>query len=979
MNIFKSIELRFTCALLLCIALLPPGASTRAAELPTEPILRIEPGEHTGNISRIATDAAGRWLVTASDDKTVGVWDLGDGRRVSTLRVPIGPAYEGMPYAVAMSPDGGTVAVGGYMGWDFEGVHSIYIFDRASGRMLRRFSGLPANAKSDGVLGLPQTVQHLAFSPDGRTLAATLGRSAGLRLFNVADGRLLAEDRPYGGPSSSADFSRDGRLVTTSFDGVVRLYRIEGGALTLLAKQQPPGGKQPVAARFSPDGKRIAVGFYDAPAVNVLDGTTLALLSAPDTTGLKGHLFSVAWSKDGQALFAGGAAERNNQTFIRRWASGGSGASTDWLVANDTITDLVPLPQGRLAFSAGTRWDVLNASGERALSRASVVADFRGSPSALRLAADASQVQFSFEQFGKAPAVFDIATRAFITAQPDKLLAPVLAAPGITIAEWESGGTPLLNGNRLMRGNARSRSLAIFPGGTGFALGTDFLLHAYDANGKGGWVAAAHGPAWAVNVSQDGRWIVAAYGDGTIRWHRASDGHEQLAFYPHPDRRRWVLWSPSGYYDAAPGSEDLIGWHVNRGTEQAADFFPASRFRSRFYRPDVIAGILKVGAEAPALQLANEQAGRRTQSVAILQALPPVVEILSPQTGGAVSQSKLTLGVAVRTAADAPVKAMRVRVNGLLQPELSASGTGETREITVSVPQGDAEIQVFAENRNGISMPATLRVTGSGAKPKPPAPAPNAAEDLSKPKLYVLAVGVSKYKNPQYDLDLAAKDAQDFSNALIKQRGLLYRDVEVKLLTDAKASKDEVLGGMEWLRGHVTARDVGVLYLAGHGVNDATNNYYFLPYDTDGAQLLRTGVAHNDIRITLANIVGKALFFIDTCHSGNVLGGSKMSATDVNAVVSDLASAENGAVVYTAATGKQLSQEDKTWGNGAFTKALVEGLLGQADFRKNGTITHKGLDYYVSERVKELTHGEQSPVSIAPQGVTDFPIAILKN
>ena len=35
----------------------------------------------------------------------------------------------------------------------------------------------------------------------------------------------------------------------------------------------------------------------------------------------------------------------------------------------------------------------------------------------------------------------------------------------------------------------------------------------------------------------------------------------------------WVLWTPSGYYDASPGGDRLIGWHVNRGRQKAARFY----------------------------------------------------------------------------------------------------------------------------------------------------------------------------------------------------------------------------------------------------------------------------------------------------------------------------------------------------------------------------------------------------------------------
>ncbi|MFA7243084.1 MAG: caspase family protein [Sulfuricellaceae bacterium] len=236
---------------------------------------------------------------------------------------------------------------------------------------------------------------------------------------------------------------------------------------------------------------------------------------------------------------------------------------------------------------------------------------------------------------------------------------------------------------------------------------------------------------------------------------------------------------------------------------------------------------------------------------------------------------------------------------------------------------------------------------------------------------------MSKYANPAYNLGLAAKDAGDFAAVLEKQKGGLYRDVAVKLLTDHHATKDDVLDGLEWLRREVTARDVGMMFLAGHGMNDTYNHYYFLPHNADPERLLRTGLGQNDIKTALNTLAGKALFFVDTCHSGNALGTAKRRGLDIAAFVNDLASAENGVVVFSAATSGQSSLEDPAWGNGAFTKAVVEGLGGAAEYQNSGKITHKGLDFYVTERVKTLTNGQQSPVSIAPHGVTDFPIAVV--
>src|SRR5262249_22101695 len=64
-------------------------ASISPPELPTEAILRIETGQHNATIHRIDADAANRFVVTASDDKTARVWSLLDGRLLRVLRLPI--------------------------------------------------------------------------------------------------------------------------------------------------------------------------------------------------------------------------------------------------------------------------------------------------------------------------------------------------------------------------------------------------------------------------------------------------------------------------------------------------------------------------------------------------------------------------------------------------------------------------------------------------------------------------------------------------------------------------------------------------------------------------------------------------------------------------------------------------------------------------------------------------------------------------
>jgi WD40 repeat protein len=946
-----------------------PGQPSR------EPILRIETGMHTAKISRIGVDAANRFLVTASDDKTVRVWELPSGRLLRIIRVPIGAGNEGKLYAVAISPDGSTIAAGGMTGYEWDETVCIYLFDRESGRLIRRLGGLP------------DVVLHLVYSPDGRYLAATLGRN-GVRVYSTSAYAPAGEDMDYGDGSYGADFDRTGKLVTVCDDGFVRLYApMNAAKLRLIAKLSAPGGQQPFDVKFSPDGSRIAVGFADSTKMAVLQASDLALLYVPNTAGVtNGSLSKVAWSAEGKTLYAGGMArsQPNQDIFIRAWADGGRGGYRDIAVAADIIKHILPLRDGGIVYGAGDpSFGVIDASDKRQLFIIGAIADYRNNRQGFTLSSDGTGVGFAYQLFGQSPARFSLADRKLDLAPAGGLnwRPPETEDGNLRVTDWEATFTPKLNGTPLkLEQYEFSRRLALAPDRSAFLLGTEQSLRLFDRSGGERWQVASPSIVWGVNISGDGKLAVAAYGDGTIRWYRMSDGKELLALFPHADRKRWVLWTPSGYYDASPGAEELIGWHVNNGKDQAADFFPVGQFRATYYRPDVISKILETGDEARALQLANEERGRKAQTTTVAQTLPPVVEIASPSDNSEISASEVTIRYSLRTPSGEAVTNIRALVDGrpvagsrqLVQEAPSPSGV---RVMKVSVPERDSEVSIIAENRFAASVPATIRLKWRSVVPSR---APSADTFVIQPKLYVLAIGVSQYQNSSYSLKFAAKDARDFAAAATIQKGLLYRDVVVKVLTDAQATKDEVLDGLDWIRKETTSKDVSMIFFAGHGLNDQNGVYYFLPYNTDLEKLLRTGVPFTDIKNTVQSLAGKTLLFIDTCHSGNVLGGRRGLADDLNGVINELASAESGAVVFAASTGNQSSFEDAKWNNGAFTKALVEGLGGRADYTGKGKITINMLDLYLSERVKELTGGKQTPTTAKPNTISDFPIAVKK-
>jgi WD40 repeat protein len=948
---------------------------------PLEPILRLETTAHTARIDRIATDRENRYAITASMDKTARVWSLPDGRPLTVLRVPIGEGHMGELYAAAMTPDGSAVALGGWTAIPGQSNHWIYLFDRASGTTRRRVSGLP------------NQVNHLAYSADGNVLVAALG-SKGIRVYHAGcEYEPLPSDTAYGGASNWADFDRQRRLVTTSDDGFIRLYA-PGRYDAPTAKAKGRRGSRPFSAVFSPDGQRVAIGYADSTAVDLLSGRDLAFVQAADTGCVSGRdLAVVNWSADGRYLFAGGAA---NERMVRRWENSGTGGHIDIVTANNTVMQLLPLKHGGMLFAtADPAFGIIDAHGSATILQRPGQLDFRnfGNRQASLRVSKAGKTVEKGTNFPQHTIRYAFAERRLdVDPSPDDTLAaPVTEGTGLTITGWKNGYRPSVNGQRIaLQSYESSRSLSILPNGDGFVLGTDWSVCRVDRDGKLVWRSKPlPGEAWEVNVAPDGRLVVSAHHDGTIRWRRLCDGEELLALFVHPEGKRWIAWTPQGYYDASVGADELIGWHVNRGFDEAADFFLVSQFRDRFYRADVIAKVLDTLDVDEAVRQADEDAaealegidpdtdeeqrqaviaGQSTaKAVTIAETLPPVVEIADPTGPATLRETRLRVVYSARTPSGDPVKRVEARIDSrktdIQERVLSANNDSRIGIITIEVPRRNAVVSIIAHNEHGVSEPASVQIDWAGPGSEP------------KPKLYILPIGVSIYNETRLTLRFPAKDANDFVNAVSDRAAGIYEGVITCPRPSAAAwTHDAVLEGLDWISTQPTNKDVAMVFLSGHGVVGADQVYRFLPCDFNEDKLRRTTVRSFEFQDFLSNIGGKVLVFLDTCYSGDVLRGKSSTQASLDKFANELSTAQNGAVVFASSTGNQLSWEDPEWGNGAFTKALVEGLRGAADRARAGVVRVAALEDYIYERVKELTHGKQKPMVAKPKMVENFPI-----
>ncbi|HOV04696.1 MAG TPA: hypothetical protein PLG99_09830, partial [Kaistiaceae bacterium] len=447
-----------------------------------DPILMIEAGMHVGVIRRAGVDEDRSLLVTGSDDKTVRVWSLPGGRLQRVLRVPIGPGEAGEVRAVAISPNGMLVAAAGWDAYyDVGQTNYVYVFNTATGAMVGRLGPLP------------NVIHELEFSPDGYYLVAGLGNENGIRVWDIASRRETYADKDYGGDVYGIAWAADGRLATTSYDGKVRLYSPE---LKLVKSAKTKGGVNPSGIAFSPDGNEIAVGFIDTAAVDILSAKDLTRQARPDTKKVtNGNVASVAWSSDGQTLYAAGRWRTNDETPVVAWSKRGRGPMKRIGGTSDTVMDLIGGAGGDLVYGAADPQIGYFEGQTQHIWRDRVTADMRVKlDENFLISSDAQRVRFGLNFGIDEPYLFDIGMLSFNQApkaprdmhQPD--------TTKLKVADWRHNGSPKVAGKPLEIARYEwSRSVAVLPDASGLVLGSDFSVARFDREANKEWTIPVPG------------------------------------------------------------------------------------------------------------------------------------------------------------------------------------------------------------------------------------------------------------------------------------------------------------------------------------------------------------------------------------------------------------------------------------------------------------------------------------------------------
>lgn len=232
-----------------------------------------------------------------------------------------------------------------------------------------------------------------------------------------------------------------------------------------------------------------------------------------------------------------------------------------------------------------------------------------------------------------------------------------------------------------------------------------------------------------------------------------------------------------------------------------------------------------------------------------------------------------------------------------------------------------------------------------------------------RPGLWMLAVGVSKYRDSKLDLQFADADAKAVAAALTEQSGRrVYGEVHSLVLTNEQVTRESILTSIRSFIEKAEPDDVAVIFMAGHGVRDLiTGTYYFLPHSATAADFFTTGLRveeFNDMVRILQRHVRHVVVLLDTCHAGALGAGlPEMQGAD------DLAVQVRAEGVFLLAATKpgDESKEVPKLGHGVFTYALLNAMHGKANTGDDGLLSLAELVIYLGAEVPRLTNQEQTP------------------
>lgn len=496
---------------------------------------------HTGSIMSLAFSSDGNLLATASEDKTVCIWRIRDGELLQTIE------HDDIVTSVAFSPDSKMLASASLDDtiwlWNVPDVETI---SPRQPNPIRRFEtyrgsrvafspdGLYLAAGSDDdsirlwrvsdgqfITAVQGGGADLAYSPDGKLLAAVSSSSRTIRLLSAGDNSLKLMNSLTGHRDTvlSVSFSPDSKnLLSTSADNTVMLWGSDSGEMLnklvdhVISPYVAISSDGELVASGSEDGNIYLWKLSEGRIIRTLEGHTSAVRS-------------LAFNQQGSKL-----ASASDDGTVKLWDfnSGDLLINFTGHTANVLTVGFLP-PDDQVLVSGAADGDIRFWGVNNGLFYAKVDT----------LSSSVNSIAFSPSGY---PLVAGLANPNYVR---------ILDVPGSFYNFAITGHTDAV------------RSVAFSPDGETIVSGSDdSSVRLWNVNGYVLEVLSGHtDTVRSVVFSPDGQVIASASYDGTIRLWSANDGSVLTRLTGHRAEIYSMVFSPDGKFIIS-GSPDgtIIIW-----------------------------------------------------------------------------------------------------------------------------------------------------------------------------------------------------------------------------------------------------------------------------------------------------------------------------------------------------------------------------------------------------------------------------------
>ena len=866
---------------------------------------------HSASVVSIAFFGGGQFIASGSEDQTGKLWEVKSGRELKTF-----DGHGSTVLSAEISPDGHTVLLRGY--------RETRLFNIDTGDEVDTFpeSYLEANA---------------VFSPDGQTVVARDNKN-GLKLWDADSGRELRAFTGFTSSVTSVSFSPDASaFVTINSSNEVRLW--DAGTGRVIREIRGPWTKE-ARLWLSPDGRSVFFSSSDTTLKqwDLSNGTELNTFEGADKL-----ILSVALSADGRII-----AATTLDLKVKLWEVK-TGRQIQTIDTKERVSLALLIHQPALTLSPDGENVAIERSDEievREIRSKRLIQTIPVNPGGPGDAANCLS-------FGPGNQTLAVGT----TFDHDLSL-------------WELGG------------QAKRQWFASFPtniyecrvspdGRYVLAAGRNGALVLFDAM-DGHEVRKFSGQPGSVNsiaFSVDGTRILSGSADGAATVWRSGSA-EPLATFIGTDARTgselvrlfssgsdWLVITPAGFFAAssAAASADLV--NVVRGLE----VYSVSQVYDSLYRPDLVQEALKGDPEGK-----YKDAASKLNLATILDSGP--APQIKEQAKAELINDAAKVSVRLTDTGGGIGNQLVWRVNGVTQGTVQTAGAqitaGDGYRIVSQTLQVDPSrrnvIEITAYNGKGLlaTLPYHLEIDKFG-------------ETTKRPRMFIVAVGVSNYVKKDWSLQYAADDATAVGDRLRAVAKPLYADPKVVPVLEGEATAKGIEAAIDGIAGDIKPADVFVLYIAGHG-HSIAGTYYFLPQDLtfdNGRTIENAAISQDMLQKWLAKVPAqKSILILDTCESASAIRGGDV---EQETAIDRLQHATGRSVITAASDAAHEGYE----GHGLLTGTILDAMTKSA--AGGDEVTLRQVADYAYKRVPEISQhiwGErqQPHVNVGD----DFPLGV---